>query len=110
MDLYTYSILLLLLTHFIADFLMQSDEMVINKSKSWLILFAHSLVYSVCFFWVFSLMFILITFGTHFLIDAVTSRINSRLHQSHRHWFFAMIGFDQLLHTSILITTFKLLL
>lgn len=54
--------------------------------------------------------FPIITFITHWLIDYVTSRINSKLWQAKKtHLFFVSIGFDQLLHYTQLILTFYFL-
>lgn len=115
----------LLVIHFVADFLFQTDSMALKKSTSneWLAL--HALVYSACFL-PFGLVFALITFVTHFWVDYYTSRCTSKLwfidlYESEecglmatvkdwkRHWFFVMIGFDQLLHFSILALTYKTL-
>lgn len=116
----------LLATHFVGDFLLQSDQMALNKSKSdrWLLL--HVLVYSACFLpwgWRFAL----VTFVLHLLTDFVTSRITSRLWffkpvgisnpprlyapcvPNYRHWFFVAIGADQLLHYVALALTWRFL-
>ena len=121
---------LLLLTHFIGDFLLQSDWMALNKSKRLDALFVHATTYAVCFLWV-GPTFALITLVTHMATDAITSRITSRLWffdskpevtdihgvkwmpvrlNGKRHWFFVMIGFDQLIHAVTLIWTLKLLI
>jgi hypothetical protein len=142
-----YALLVLLAGHFVSDFLLQSDWMAINKSKSWYALGLHATVY--CWgllpfllvaapagTWVFkfnwALIFMLVTFVCHFVTDAITSRITSKLwfvdltfagerwrvlsvmpdgsenstlapayyvdFLPTRHWFFVVIGFDQLLH------------
>ena len=113
--------------HFVADFLLQTDWMATNKSKRWDALALHCAVYSVCFL-PFGLTFAAALFGLHFMTDAVTSRITSRLwffkcedgiweqasytvpkhgrtlvnpftpSIGNRHWFFVVIGFDQWLH------------
>lgn len=120
----------ILIIHTIGDFLFQSDWMAINKSKNWKALGLHVSVYSLCFvYW--GLPFVAITFLTHFLTDAVTSRITSKLwfftpldvHYTmnsnqyrqlwvskggNRHWFFVTIGIDQLIHFITLALTYKL--
>lgn len=67
-----------------------------------------------------------ITVVTHFLTDWITSRISSRLWffkpnfpehdvnewsyvEGKRHWFFVMIGFDQLIHYVTLAWTLRIL-
>lgn len=104
--------LLLLVVHFVADFLFQTDWMAINKSKQWDALALHCLVYSACFLVVteFPVPFVLVTFATHFTTDAITSRITTRLWQAdQRHWFFVVIGLDQLIHATTLALTWAYL-
>ena len=101
--------LVLLLVHTIADFFLQTDWMAVNKSKNWLALFTHVLVYSLCFS-IWGLQFFLITFATHFVTDAVTSRVTSKLWAANqRHWFFVTIGVDQLCHFTTLTLTYSYL-
>jgi hypothetical protein len=115
----------LLVLHFIGDFLLQSNWMALNKSKSWRALLAHCAVYSACFL-PFGLAFAGITFLGHVLTDAVTSRITSKLwffeqaaggvNEWHyipggkRHWFFVTIGADQLIHYAALTATYAWLI
>lgn len=103
--------LLLLVTHFVGDFLLQSDWMALNKSKRWDALFVHVSVYTTCFLWVPHLdAFFFLTFASHFLTDAITSRLTARLWQANeRHWFFVTIGFDQLIHATTLALTWQYL-
>lgn len=114
----------LLLTHFIGDFLLQSNWMALNKSKSWNALLSHTGLYALCFL-PLGLRFALATFVLHTLTDAVTSRITSKLwfmerslmgtnlwffkRDNSRHWFFVVIGLDQLIHGITLLWTLKLL-
>lgn len=125
----------LLLSHLVGDFFFQSDKMAIRKSKSWDWLWWHACVYSLCFCpWGFK--FQMITLITHFLTDAVTSRITTKLwfidfierplhlgfpvHPDHplyakviagnRHWFFTAIGVDQFIHYLTLAITYKWLI
>lgn len=96
-------LILLMWTHYVADFLLQSDEMALNKSKDNGYLLFHSVIYSVCFIWV-SLTFVSIMFVSHFVIDFITSRGTSYLFKKNeRHWFFCLIGLDQILHINVII-------
>lgn len=97
----------LLVVHTIADFFLQSDWMALNKSKQWNALFLHCAVYALCFTWLGPL-FVLVTFATHTITDAITSRINAKLWVANqRHWFFCAIGVDQLIHFVTLALTYK---
>lgn len=131
-------LLILLTVHFVADFLCQSEWMALNKSKRWDALLLHVTIYACCFV-PFGFRFALVTFAAHFVTDAITSRVTSRLWfidlyprpeehvyrgataaayragaiddayygkypffarvlPAQYHWFFVVIGFDQLLH------------
>lgn len=111
--------------HWIGDFVCQSDWMARNKSKNWKALSLHVTIYSLVMLGFFAIiqfqcdresnsafwLFGAITFATHFLTDAVTSRITSRLYQKQAiHNFFVVVGFDQLIHTTTLILTLQFLL
>lgn len=125
--------LTLVTAHFIGDFLLQSDYMALNKSKSTAVLVWHvwtytlTLAVAVAVFdptnppWVF----LMVNWLAHFFQDAITSRVNTRLwflelgnactacdeqvwrmkNPNTRHWFFVSIGFDQLLHYVTLFVT-----
>ena len=100
----------LLILHFLGDFVLQSDWMAINKSKNWIALGIHCTVYSLVFAPFYGLTFAGITFATHFITDALTSRLTSKLFQAgERHWFFVAIGGDQLIHAITLALTLRLL-
>lgn len=99
----------ILATHFIADFICQTDWMAVNKSVSWKALLIHTAVYSICFSY-FGLLFVVITFLFHTATDAITSRITSKLWVANeRHWFFVTIGADQLIHYITLFLTYNYL-
>lgn len=119
---------LMLFSHFLGDFILQSDWMALGKSKSWKPLLAHTSVYSLCFLWL-GWQFALITFALHTITDAITSRWTSSLwfvrliepingpgskfygayDMTKRHWFFVVIGLDQLIHGVTLLWTLHLL-
>lgn len=128
----------LLIVHFIADFLLQSDWMALNKSKDRMALLAHTLTYGICFLpW--GLTFAFWTFILHYWTDRVTSKCTTKLwfidlfephdcpqnreprhgtyqwfdgalvRPARRHWFFVMIGLDQLIHFITLAITYRLI-
>jgi hypothetical protein len=102
-------VLLLLATHFVGDFVLQSDRMATNKSKSNRILAQHVGIYSACFLWI-GVLFVMITAALHFVTDYVTSRWTSRLYAAgRRHDFFVVIGLDQLIHAMCLLIVADLL-
>lgn len=89
---------LIMLVHFIADFILQSDWMAKNKSKSNKALLIHIAVYTLALM-VFGIKFAIINGVIHMLIDYFTSRMTSRLWQQQKsHEFFVVIGLDQYLH------------
>ena len=109
----------LLVTHFIGDFVLQSHWMASNKSKRIDALLLHVGIYSVTIsllpviFWIFGMISIknglIFTGGNaliHLITDFITSKISSKLWTEQKwHYFFTMIGFDQLLHTITLLLT-----
>lgn len=101
----------IIVAHFVADWLCQSDRMATGKSESFVILTEHVVLYTgmiasaACLYylvlerWAFTPMFLVVTFVAHWLTDAVTSRMTKRLWiAGERHAFFTMIGLDQVLH------------
>lgn len=130
----TETALLIILLHFIGDFLCQNDSMAINKSKSVYWLSIHVLIYSFALFaGTFLLLdfrdfdalisFALINFVLHWITDFFTSRLTSYLYMkaennpkevflfnSWRHWFFSAIGADQVIHYLCLILTYQYLI
>ena len=103
------TIIIILIIHFIADFVLQSSWMAQNKSKSNIALLTHVLVYMVPFlligFW-----YALLNAFLHFIIDYNTSRLTSKLWAEGKvHWFFVVIGLDQTLHFICLFSTYILL-
>ena len=123
----TSEVLAILTIHWIADFVCQSDWMAINKSKLLIALSFHCFVYYMVFnlclgmtgffigddIWI-KFVFNFSTFYTigntiiHFFVDYTTSRINSWLwEKGQRHWFFVMIGLDQLIHYFCLFITLE---
>jgi hypothetical protein len=133
------TLLYLAMIHFVGDFLLQNNWMALNKSKKLEALTVHCLIYSACFLFL-GWRFAITTFWLHFITDFFTSRITSKfwfmpeaplttklLHKNFgdnisssyvvvdvdwgkRHWFFVMIGADQLIHLACLVYTWQLLI
>lgn len=99
-------ILLLVWLHFVADFLLQSDWMALNKSKRNVPLLVHVAVYSTPFL-IFGWIFALVNGVAHFVTDWLSSRATSWLwNKEKRHWFFVVIGLDQAVHMTALFLTY----
>ena len=113
-----YMIVLILTAHWIADFICQTDAQAKGKSSNWWILADHintyTLVLGICLFWPAAVseaasgtfwfpVWLVLNGALHFVTDAITSRITSRLWKEGKvHQFFCVIGFDQLIHTTCL--------
>ncbi len=103
-------IILLVWTHFVSDFLLQTDKMAKGKSSSNKLLTIHVAVYSIPFLLFFGPLYALVNFALHWITDFFSSRATKALlaKQEH-HWFFAVIGFDQAIHLTTLILTIPLI-
>lgn len=126
-------ILIIIFCHWVFDFVFQSHETSINKSKSWKYLLKHTATYSGSWIIVFiiffmqngypyrevmfeidmtpiflnTLSFIGVTMVFHTVTDYFTSRHNAKLYKEGRiHAFFVSIGFDQFLHYAQLFITY----
>lgn len=117
-------VLAILLAHWIADFIMQTNEQATGKSINNYLLTQHVGSYTayMCasigalqlMTGTFDLLnlaiFSVITFSCHWITDYFTSRLNTKLwKKGDTHNFFVSIGFDQWLHTVQLLLTYKLL-
>ena len=108
---------LLIITHLIADFVLQSNWMATNKSKNWKALLAHTSTYGTVML-VTALVMIsqpklliiywgLFNFVAHTATDFVTSKITSKLWAKQDwHNFFVVIGIDQTIHYLTLIISY----
>ena len=111
--------LFILLIHFLADFGLQTHEQATKKSSNRLMLFYHVGVYSLIWliaswFWFDELylawLFAGITFASHYITDAITSRISKPFFdKGDFHNGFVVVGFDQILHYIQLWLTFDLI-
>jgi hypothetical protein len=122
----------IMLGHFFADFVCQTEEMATKKSKDMWWLSYHVGVYTtIMSFWTILLVmvihgFILETsppstfflfslwcfiFVGHWITDFISSKITSRLwKKGDTHNFFVVIGFDQWLHLVQLLIIYKVVL
>lgn len=112
-----FDLFVILIVHWFADFVLQTDWQAKNKSKNFKALTLHVSAYSVVWF-IVSMLYIQqggnlnfywlapITFVCHFITDYFTSRLNSKLlAKDDIHNFFVSVGFDQVLHYTQLILT-----
>jgi hypothetical protein len=113
---YNHSLYILVWMHFFMDFVCQSNQMALNKSKSNKWLAYHIVVYTLPFlFW--GVKFALINGVAHFFTDYYTSRFSSKMWKrgvdgdpfGYR-LFWVCIGFDQALHLTVLLYTAQYLL
>ena len=112
-------VLILIILHFIADFILQTDWQAKNKSTNNIALLKHTRNYSCVFLFLYfitplsfnnTLSFIGVTFVLHTLTDYITSRISSYFFKKgDNHNFFVVIGADQVLHYFQLILTYYIL-
>lgn len=110
-------IYLIIFSHWVADFIAQSDWMAKNKSKSWAALSLHILAYTTSLAILLSLvhpktaiLYAFVNGALHFVVDAITSRITAKLYaKGDVHNFFVVIGLDQAVHMSTLVATMPLL-
>lgn len=101
-------IIIVLVLHWIADFICQTDSMAKNKSSSNKALLSHIAVYTLVMCLV-GFKFALLNGVIHFAVDYCTSRVTKKLWAKQDvHNFFVVIGLDQLIHTITLITTIGL--
>jgi len=97
--------------------------MALNKSSSDKWLSIHVAVYTIPFFWFgwyFAIANGLFWFGWyfaianglfHFITDYFTSRATAKLwEREKKHWFFVVIGLDQAIHLTTLITLYFFML
>lgn len=98
----------LIIVHFFSDFILQTDKMALNKSKSNLWLTIHILVYSIPMM-IFGPVYATVNGALHWVTDFITSRCCAKLWAAEkRHWFFTVIGADQAVHMLALVLTFGL--
>lgn len=119
-------VMLIIIIHWVADFVMQDEEWALNKSKSDRALLKHTTTYSIIWFfalipfpeldWTGMVLFTLITFTAHTLTDYFTSVWVSKKFEKGELGSsvpnlgaFTYIGADQVLHYVQLLVTFKII-
>ena len=112
------AVMIFLVIHYIADFLMQHPWIANNKSKRSLPLLAHVFIHGALigtgsfFLYGYSASltaFILINTVSHGVVDYNTSRISSRLFKEEKYYkFFNILGIDQLTHQLVMIYSLNL--
>ena len=113
--------ILIIVLHWVADFVFQAEKWALGKSKTWAPLLKHTITYSSLWVvpvwlmtgdWINSLLFVVITFVAHTITDYFTSRVVSKKFANNYYGSpipnfgaFSTIGFDQVLHYTQLILT-----
>jgi hypothetical protein len=111
-----YKILILILMHIAADFLLQGSTLSKLKASKITALLLHVGIYTV-FFIVFSPLLLGLTFvqglifssingGAHLIIDYFISKFKKLYWQQNEAKYLAVISIDHILHILILIATF----
>lgn len=105
--------LVLLVAHWVGDFLLQSRKMAVEKHKSLKWLLFHVLTYTIVllaisqlvFSWQVGLGYAVFNGALHLITDFFTSKLAAKFHDQPR-VFYPILGFDQLIHTACLYWTF----
>lgn len=105
--------LILLLAHWIGDFLLQSTNMATKKHNNLKWLFLHVFTYTTAllilsqfvFSWQVGLGYAIINGALHLITDFFTSKVSIK-YQDRPRIFFPILGLDQFLHLTCLYWTF----
>ena len=111
-------ICILLIAHFIGDFLCQNRYIATRKSEDFLVLTFHVIIYSTVMYLVSSFFlsnkinvdyFNAFNFIAHLITDFLTSRLNKFNYKRHGvgYLFFSGIGLDQLIHSLTIILSYN---
>ncbi len=109
-------IVLVLILHWIFDFVLQSEKMALNKSKHFGYLCEHCAVYSLWGLMIglpfnIAITFILFLYISHLFVDGITSKITAKLWEMKEvHYFFVVIGLDQFIHYATIFYVLNMLL
>ena len=114
-----WQLVVLLATHWVGDFVLQTNFQASNKNKRLDALSRHVATYTATLFvvaailfgWMLAITFAAVNGALHFATDYITSRATSKLWaEQDWHRFFVMIGFDQLIHQVTLASTLWIML
>lgn len=126
-------ILTIIVAHFFADWVAQNDDMAQGKSKSLYWLSTHVLTFGMVFLGIILVVesyclfkhdirlftkeslsmvywWVLLNVLLHWITDFFTSKATSWLYPRSRHYFFTMIGLDQMIHYCTYFITYENLL
>lgn len=118
----SFFIVYILFFHLLGDYVLQNSEINLKKSENLFHLFLHVFLYSFIIFvgliFIFNkinLLFILVNFITHLIIDFFTSKILKKIYENYMitndkenlklYFPILILGVDQYLHIIILLTT-----
>jgi len=110
------SVIVILIGHWIGDYVLQTNIIAKDKSRSfkWLLIHValYTVVISICAVTVLQpeiwFRFIAINGVLHLITDFFTSRLASNFH-SNKRVYFVILGFDQMVHSITLLTSAYLL-
>lgn len=103
------TLMAIIVVHFVADFVLQTDKMAKGKSKEnkWLLI--HTSVYSLPLL-IFGWEYALLNGVAHTVVDYFSSRLSSKMWAQGRvHDFFVVIGADQAIHMATLVLSMPLI-
>jgi len=109
-----WQLVVLLSTHWVGDFVLQTNFQASNKNKRLDALSLHVATYTATLFvatailfgWMLAITFAAVNGALHFATDYITSRAASKFWaEQNWHRFFVVIGFDQLIHQATLAST-----
>lgn len=119
---YLLAIIIILISHYISDYILQPRIMATKKSKNIYWLISHIIVYTV-FLFLFTyiglyiltpispfpiLLFALFNGLLHFITDFITSKLSAKFYKNKKEkMFYNILGLDQLIHILTLFITFN---
>ena len=109
-------IIIILLTHVIADFFLQGSKLSKLKALKLSYLFEHVGIYTLTFLIISPLLlglsfiqgviFSLLNGVLHFIVDFITGKLKSRFFETNESKYLTTIGIDHTIHLIILISTY----